>query len=131
MFTRSKFIASLALVLSALPVSADPIVHALANEGAPGQQYGDLDLATGAFSPISSAPSTIQYLAPGPNGSLLTMSFNGDLDSINAKTGAISVVGATGFANCSTPSAPYSSSCQLSFGTAVGTLYATDFANNL
>jgi hypothetical protein len=130
--TQHKLIVSLALFLFAIQVSADPIVYALANEGTPGQQFGHLDLATGAFSPISSTPATIQYLAPGPNGSLLTMSFNGDLDSINAKTGAISVIGATGFADCSTPTTPTCGpKSQLSFGTAGGTLYATDFANNL
>jgi hypothetical protein len=96
MLTRQKLIVSMALVSFALPVSADPIVHVLASEGASGQQYADMDVATGAFSPISSTPSTIQYLVPGPNGYLLTMSFNGDLDAINPKTGAISVVGHTG-----------------------------------
>ena len=121
---------TLSLFLFTASASADPIVHVLANEGAPNQQYGDMDLATGKFSAISSTPSTIQYLAPGRNGSLLTMSFNGDLDSINPNTGAISVVGHTGFANCSIPG-PYTSNCQLSFGAAGGTLYATDFANNL
>jgi hypothetical protein len=91
-----------------------------------------MNLAIGVFSPISSTPSTLQYLVPGPSGSLLTMNFNGDLDSINPKTGAISVVSNTGFANFSgPPTGPYGSSCQLSFGAAGGTLYATDFANNL
>jgi hypothetical protein len=91
-----------------------------------------MDLATGTFSPIGPIPATIQYLVPGPNGSLLTMSFDGDLDSINRATGMASVIGPTGFSDCSTPSTP---SCgpnsQLSFGAAGGTLYATDFANNL
>src|SRR5206468_7324923 len=91
------------------------------------QQFGQMDLATGSFSPIGPIPNTIQYLAYGSNGSLLTESFNGDLASINPRIGATSVVGPTGFANCSTPSTPYASNCQLSFGAAGGTLYATDF----
>ena len=120
--------ASLALVLLTIPVSADPVANVLTGS----LQFGEMDLATGTFSPISSIPATIQYLAPGPNGSLLTMSFDGDLDSISRATGMISVVGPTGFSDCSTPSTP---SCgpnsQLSFGAAGGTLYATDFVNNL
>jgi hypothetical protein len=87
------------------------------------QQFGEMDLATGTFSPIGPIPATIQYLAPGPNG---------DLDAVNRATGMTSVIGPTGFPNCSTPSTP---SCgpnsQLSFGAAGGVLYATDFANNI
>src|ERR1019366_8994707 len=87
---------------------------------------------TGSFSPTGSIPPTIQYLVPGPNGSTLTQSFDGNLDSINLNTGARSVSGPRGFADCSSPASP---SCgpnsQLSFGSAGGTLYATDFANNL
>jgi hypothetical protein len=129
MLSQKQVIASIALALFTVRISADPIVNVLA---AGSQQFGKMDLATGTFSPIGPIPTTIQYLAPGPNGSLLTMSYNGDLDSINRMTGAISVIGPTGFADCSTPSTP---SCgpnsQLSFGTAGGTLYATNFANNL
>jgi hypothetical protein len=117
---------SLALASLAVPVSADPVVYVIADA----QGFGEMDLASGSFSPIGPVPDTIQYLAKGPNGSLLTMSFNGDLDSINPRTGATSVIGPTGFADCSSPSTPYSSNCQLSFGAAGGTLYATDFANN-
>jgi hypothetical protein len=96
MLREKQVIASIALTLFAVPVSADPIVNVLAQGS---QQFGKMDLATGTFSPIGPIPATIQYLAPGPNGSLLTMSFNGDLDSINRMTGAISVIGPTGFAD--------------------------------
>src|ERR1039457_3595572 len=85
-----------------------------------------------AGTPTGPIPPTIQYLVPGPNGSVLTMSFDGNLDSINPNTGAISVIGPTGFADCSSPSSPTCGpNSQLSFGSAGGTLYATDFANNL
>jgi len=118
----------LALASFSVPVSAEPVVYVIANAG----QFGTMDLATGSFSPIGPIPDTIQYLASAPNGSLLTESFTGDLASINPRTGALSVVGPTGFSDCSTPSTP---SCgpnsQLSFGAAGGTLYTTDFANNL
>ena len=118
----------LALILAAIPAAADPLVYVITG----GLEIGKMDLATGNFSPSGSIPPTIQYLAPGPNGSLLTMSFDGNLDSINPSTGAVSVIGPTGFTDCSTPTTatcgPHS---QLSFGKAGGTLYATDFANNL
>lgn len=126
---HSVLLLSLALASFSVPVSADPVVYVLA--GAAGQ-FGTMDLATGSFSPIGPIPDTIQYLANGPNGSLLTESFNGDLDSINPRTGALSVVGPTGFASCVTPSTPTCGpNSQLSFGSAGGTLYTTDFVNNL
>jgi hypothetical protein len=129
MLTQQKLIVSLALLSFIVPASADPIAYVLAGAQ---QQFGQMDLATGSFSPIGPIPGTIQYLAYSPNGSLLTMSFNGDLDSINPRTGATSVVGPTGFADCATPSTPTCGpNSQLSFGAAGGTLYATDFANNL
>jgi hypothetical protein len=107
--------------------TAGPIVTVITGS----QQIGQMDLATGSFSPTGSIPPTIQYLVPGPNGSLLTMFFDGNLGSINPNTGAISVIGPTGFTDCSSPSSPTCGShSQLSFGSAGGMLVATDFANN-
>ena len=120
------------LLCFALGVCASAAAAPLAYVITGSQQFGEMDLATGDFSPIGSIPATIQYVAPGPNGSLLTMSFNGDLDAINPANGAISVVGNTGFADCSTPTTPTCGpNSQLSFGAFQGTLYATDFANNI
>ena len=127
MISRQYLTLWLALGAFTAPATAGPLVTVITGS----LQIGQMDLATGSFSPTGSIPPTIQYLAPGPNGSLLTMSFDGNLDSINPVTGAISVIGATGFADCSLPTSP---TCgphsQLSFGSAGGTLYATDFANN-
>lgn len=120
-------IAFLALAVFSLPIGADPIVNVLTQ----GSQFGKMDLATGTFTPIGPIPATIQYLVPAPNGSLLTMSFNGDLDSIDRATGVTTVIGPTGFGDCSTPASPCGPNSQLSFGTAGGIVYATDFANNL
>jgi hypothetical protein len=128
MLKHKQVIASIALALFTVPVSGAPIVNVLA--GSP-QQFGEFDLATGTFSPIGPVPGTIQYLVPSPNGSLLTMSFNGDLDSINRMTGATSVIGPTGFSDCLSSSCGPNANAQLSFGMAGGTLYATSFANNL
>jgi len=116
-----------ALLFPALPLCAGPIVYTLANNS----QFGTMDLATGAFTKISDTPPILQYLASGPNSNLLTMSFDGNLASINPATGAVSVVGPTGFGNCSGSVVVNLSNCQLSFGQALGKYYATDFNNNL
>jgi hypothetical protein len=124
----NNLLVSLALILAAIPAAADPLVYVITGT----QAIGKMDLASGNFSPTGSIPPTIQYLVPEPNGSLLTMSFDGNLDSINPNTGAVAVIGPTGFADCSTPTTPTCGpNSQLSFGKAGGTLYATDFANNL
>jgi hypothetical protein len=128
MISRQHLIPWLVLGACAASATASPIVTVITGS----QQIGRMDLATGSFSPTGPIPATIQYLVPGPNGSLLTMSFDGNLDSINPNTGAISVIGPTGFADCSAPSSPTCGpNSQLSFGSAGGTPYATDFANNL
>lgn len=114
------------LGLSAGLVRADPIADVITGS----LQIGEMDLATGVFTPSGSIPPTIQYLAPGPGGSLLTMDFGGNLDSINRVTGATTAIGPTGFSDCSTPASPCGPQSQLSFGSAGGVLYATDFANN-
>src|SRR5581483_4453322 len=101
MFKTPTIILCFAIGLRA-SASAAPLAYAITGS----QQFGEMDLSTGTFSPIGSIPATIQYLAPGPNGSLLTMSFDGDLDAINPVNGAISVVGNSGFADCSTPTTP-------------------------
>jgi hypothetical protein len=128
MISRQYLIPWLVLGACAASATAGPIVTVITGS----QQIGQMDLATGSFSPTGSIPPTIQYLVPGPNGSTLTQSFDGNLDSINLNTGAISVIGPTGFADCSSPASPTCGpNSQLSFGSAGGTLYATDFANNL
>jgi hypothetical protein len=114
-------------MISGVALYAGPIVYTLGNNS----QFGTMDLATGAFTKISDTPPILQYLANGPNNNLLTMSFDGNLTSINPATGAVSVVGPTGFGDCSGPVAANLSNCQLSFGQALGKYYATDFDNNL
>lgn len=116
-----------ALLLFGLPLCAGPIVYTLTNNS----QFGTMDLATGAFTKIADTPPILQYLASGPNNNLLTMSFDGNLASINPTTGAVSVVGPTGFGNCSGSVVANLSNCQLSFGQALGKYYATDFNNDL
>ncbi len=114
-------------LVSGVALYAAPIVYTIGNNS----QFGTMDLATGAFTKISDTPPILQYLANGPNNNLLTMSFDGNLASINPATGAVSVVGPTGFGDCSGTVVAKLSNCQLSFGKALGKYYATDFNNNL
>jgi hypothetical protein len=117
---------AVALLVSAPALEAGSLVYAIG-----GAQFGTMDLATGAFTKIADTPPILQYLASGPSNTLLTMSFDGNLDSINPVTGAVSVVGATGFGDCSGTVVANLSNCQLSFGQALGKYFATDFNNNL
>jgi hypothetical protein len=123
----ARILAACGALVFSFGLEADPIVYTIGNNS----QFGTMDVATGAFTKISDTPPIIQYLANGPNNSLLTMSFDGNLGSINPGTGAFSVVGPTGFGDCSGPAPANLSSCQLSFGQALGRYYATDFNNNL
>src|ERR1035441_2872265 len=91
--TRQKLMVSLAVVLFTVPASADPIVYAV-NVA---QQFGMVDLLTGSFTPIGpGTPDTVNGLAPGPNGSFLTLSVGGNLESIDGVTGAVTSVTPTG-----------------------------------
>ncbi|HEY3939999.1 MAG TPA: PEP-CTERM sorting domain-containing protein [Bryobacteraceae bacterium] len=105
---------------------ADTLVYAIGSA-----QFGTMDLNTGAFTKVADTPPILQYLANAPNKTLLTMSFDGNLDSINPTTGGVSVIGPTGFGDCSGAVVANLSNCQLSFGQALGKYYATDFGNNL
>ncbi len=123
----SRTLTACGMLVSALALYAGPVVYTIGNNS----QFGTLDLATGAFTKISDTPPILQYLATGPNNNLLTMSFDGNLASINPATGAVSVVGPTGFGDCSGAVVVNLSNCELSFGQALGKYYTTDFNNNL
>ena len=69
-------------------------------------------------------------MVQGPNGSLLTLTFSGNLDSINPATGVASVIGPTGLAGCSMPGNPCGPNSANVIGKFGGTIYATDFGNN-
>ena len=98
-----------------------------------GFQFGTLDLQSGTFVPIGPGlpPDVGGGLVHGPGRSLLSLAFSGKLDAIDPTTGITRVVGATGLGDCSTPA----SACGLHSANVVGSLdgsiYATDFANNL
>jgi hypothetical protein len=133
MFTPKKLIISLALLLPVIPASAGTLVYVVNGPPSGAAQFGTIDLGTGAFNQIGpSTPEGSQGLVQGTNGSLLTLDFSGNLDSINPATGVTSLIGPTGLADCAAPPAspcgPHSSNALASAG---GRIYVTDFANNL
>jgi hypothetical protein len=127
MLTQQKLMVSVALVLFTVPASADTMVYVVN-----GQQFGTVNLGTGAFQQSGpGTPEGADGLVPGPNGSLITLAFSGSLDSINPATGAVSVIGATGLADCSTPASPCGPTAANTLGRLGGTIYATDLNNDL
>ena len=126
MYQKAKL--SLAVILWTGLASASPIVYVFNGSN----QFGKIDVATGAFIQIGPiAPDGTEGLAPGPNGSLLTLAFSGNLDSINPGTGVLTVIGATGLDDCSTPTSPCGPTSGSTLGNLGSALYAVDFANNL
>ena len=128
MLSQHKLIVSLALVLFTVPASAGTLVYAVNGF----QQFGTVDLASGAFSQIGpNTPEGGDGLVPGPNGSLLTLTFSGNLDSINPATGVTSVIGPTGLGDCTSPASPCGPTSANNLAKLGGTIYATDVSNNL
>jgi hypothetical protein len=128
MKTLKCFLAFLTLVLLPPPASAGTVyvVNIM-------QQFGTVDLTSGAFTPIGpGTPEGEDGLVPGPNGSLLTLTYSGNLDSINPATGLTTVIGATGLGNCTTGVPPQCGPNSAStLGELGGKVFATDYANNL
>jgi hypothetical protein len=123
MLVQRKLIVSLVLTLLiacvAASANAHPMVYVIT---APtGQQFGTVDLITGAFHQIGpSTPEPEASLVPGPNGVLLSLTFSGNLESINPNNGSTSVIGATGLGDSANELAELN-----------GKVYATDINNNL
>lgn len=127
MLFRQNFILSLALVLltaSACLGSSVYVVNAA-------NQFGTIDLATGAFHLIDPNTPGQMGLALGPSGSLLSLAFSGSLESINPGTGLTSVIGPTGLAACATPADPCGPTGTNTIGGLAGTVYVTDLSNKL
>jgi hypothetical protein len=133
MFTPKKLIISLALLLPVIPASAGTLLYVVNGPPSGSAQFGTIDLGTGAFNQIGpSAPEGSQGLVQGPNGSLLTLDFSGNLDSINPVTGVTSLVGPTGLADCAAPPiSPCGPHASNSLASAGGGIYVTDLSNNL
>ena len=128
MLTRQKLMLTLALVVPGLPAIAGPVVYVVTGA----QQFGTINLTTGTFARIGpNTPEGSVGLVPGPNGSLLTLTYSGNLDSINPATGVTTVVGATGLGNCTTPASPCGPTSANDLAGLGGKVYATDYAGDL
>jgi len=132
MFTQQKLIVSLALLSFSVQLRAASVYVNSLDLAGNDQHFGTVDLGTGAFHQISSSPGEeYRGLVPASSRSLLTLGFDGDLTSISPATGLSTVIGPTGLSDCSTPTSPCgprSAGVLASFG---GTLFATDFSQNL
>jgi outer membrane protein assembly factor BamB len=98
-----------------------------------GLQFGAVDLHSGTFLPIGPAlpPDVGGGLVQGPDKSLLTLAFSGNLVAIDPVTGKTSTVGGTGLGDCTTPSSPCGPNSANGIGRFDQDYYLTDFANNL
>jgi len=85
------------------------------------QQFGTVNLKTGSFSQIGpNTPEGQANLVWGPDGSLFSLTYSGNLEKINPVTGETTIVGQTGL---------YFNAFDLAG--VRGELFATDFANNI
>lgn len=131
---NSPFLIVICLLAAALPAGAGPLVYVVNGSGQNGAgQFGTVDLATGAFQQIGTDGTEPGYfgLAPGANGSLVTFAYSSNLYSINPATGAQTLIGPTGLADCATPASPCGPTSNASLGGLNGVIYATDFQNSL
>jgi hypothetical protein len=126
---KSILMTSLVFALVTAAANADSFVYIVNGS----QQFGTVNLATGAFQQIGPAqPEPGSFgLAATPNGSLVTFAYSGNLYSINPATGAPALVGPTGLADCTTASSPCGPTSAATLGSLAGKVYATDFANDL
>jgi hypothetical protein len=121
MLSRKKPIAMLGMLFFAVLALGDPVVYVVTQNQDQGTQlFGTADLVTGSFHQIGSAvPIGETGLVSGPGGSLLTIDYAGNLNSINPGNGALTIIGATGLGiNIA------------AFGQLGANLYATDLNDN-
>jgi hypothetical protein len=125
---RPSLIASLAFAL-ATAAHADPLVYIVNGS----QQFGTIDLVTGAFEQIGPLqPEAGSFgLAIAPNGSLATFAYSGNLYSINPTTGAPALVGPSGLGGCPPSASSCAPTSANTLGNYSGNIYATDFQNSL
>jgi PEP-CTERM motif len=122
-------IISLVLALAATAAKAESLVYIINGS----QQFGTIDLTTGAFQQIGPLQPEIGSfgLATAPDGSLVTFSYSSNLYSIKPTTGVPTLVGPTGLDDCATPASPCGPTSGSTLGNYAGSIYATDFANSL
>src|SRR3954466_9377013 len=108
MLARQKLlVVSLTLLSFSALASADSVYVTAFNLITGNQQFGTVDLGTGAFHQIrNAADQDFRGLVPTSNGSLLALGFDATLASTNPASGLPTVIGPTGLSDCSTPSSP-------------------------
>jgi hypothetical protein len=132
MLTKQMLIASLSVVLLRIPLGANPLVYVISAGITGNGQFGTVDLTTGAYHQIGPIePDGYFGLASGSNGSLFSLTYDANLVSINAASGAPTQIGATGLGPCLTPSPSCGPTSGFSLGGFGGKIYATDFANSI
>lgn len=128
MALRKWYSLLIAFAAACVPAAADSVYVVTGNS-----QFGVFDLSDGSFTAVGPGlPEASAGLVAGPNGSLLTLTNSGNLDSINPTSGQVISSIPTGLGSCTAPVSgqcgPFSANniAQLN-----GTLYATDYLNNL
>lgn len=91
MLTWKKLRLLLSLVSLSALANAAPLVYGVTDSN----QFGTVDVMSGAFQLINTTPNLQFGIVPGPNG-FLSLSSNGLLISINPTNGVTSVIGDTG-----------------------------------
>ncbi len=119
-----------ALTLWAVPAMSSSIYIVSAGITGSGV-FGTVDTATGAFQQIGPGePDGYFGLVPASNGKLLSLTYTGNLDSIDPVTGVPTRIGPTGLAGCLDPS-DCTFSSPFTIGSVNGTTYLTDESNRL
>lgn len=132
MLFQWKLAGAVLCFLSSASVCAAASVYALSASLETGNnQLGTIDITTGVFAPIGSEIEGSMGLTYSATGSLVTLSFNGNLNRINPVTGVSTAIGPTGLGDCSSPASPCGPNAVNTIGGLDGTLYATDLAHNL
>src|SRR5579884_2539497 len=136
MITARKLIASLVLTLFlfllAASANADSLVYVVSSGDNGSGIFGTVNLNTGAYQPLGPGePDGYDGLATGPNGSLVSLTFAGNLDSINPATGVPTRVGPTGMNPCFGSGPTCGPKSVFTLGGSNGKIYATDFANSI
>lgn len=94
--------------------------------------FGMVISRTGAFQPIGPVePDGYFGLAPGPHGSLLSLTYTAKLVSIDRETGIPTQIGPTGLDSCLIPTPSCPSTTAFSLGALGRNIFATDWANDV
>jgi hypothetical protein len=109
-------IAALFVGLGSRPAAAGPLVYVVTGN----QQFGVVDLASGAFLPIGAPTPQPQTNLVWSGDALLSLTVSGDVVRMNPRTGEPSVVGPTGLGFNA-----------FDLAGVRGRLYLTDFSNNV